>query len=128
MATPALKDKFYRLLLNSKMFDLLEPQEQQQLMHAYELATDQHYMQGITEIERIEAELDQAAAEMAVNQTSQTQRLERIKTAYEELKKTKLRKMSQQEASTSEKAAEALLKNMQAEEKPKKRKKFLGIF
>lgn len=128
MPTPAIKDKFFGLLLNSKMFEMLEAEEQKQLMHAYENAGDQQYMQGITEIERIEAELDQAAAEMAANEAHQVERALRIKKAYEELKKTKLRQMSEAEATNSEEAAEAMLSNIQTEVKPKKRKKFLGIF
>lgn len=135
MANQELQNRFFQELQASKSYQLLTPQEQTELKNAFINATDEQLQRGIEEISASNLEMQNLETRMQQLNKENAELAQKIKVELAQAEKKVLAKKVAQDKVESDKAAEVLLtkieelsSNEQQPEKPKRKKKFLGIF
>lgn len=135
MATKSLQDELFTALNASKSYNMLSPEEQGALKKAFLDASDEQLLRAIEEIKKDADERNKIELEMQKNEEEQIKLAEEIKKTLKEIDKAQLQEQQTKEKAESAEAAEKLLAKIEDtpeetpdEEKPKKRKKWFGLF
>lgn len=128
MATKELQTEFFRVLADSKSYQLLPPEEQARLRQSFEGATDEQLRSGIEELKRDTIEVARIEREQTTQQTAAADKAENIKKMLAEVEKSELKENIAEDTVQSQEDAEKLIESLEKIPPTKKRKKFLGIF
>ena len=129
MPNQQLKDRFYSLLKDSKSFQLLSAEEQDNLLKIYDNATDNQLRAGIEALDKDEESRRNLEAKLKENNERQYKLALEIKDLLRQIDREERKDNEEQDTVDSNKAAEELLGTIaKIKEEPKKRKKILGIF
>lgn len=123
MATKELQDAFFAALAASKSFNFLSQAEQDELKTSFLTATDEQLKLGLEEIKKDAVEMEKIDAEAK-------KKAEEMKRALKKKLEENIAKDKEESSIAADKLLEQVKNAPSAEEaaKPKKRKKFLGIF
>jgi hypothetical protein len=135
MPNQELQNRFFQELQASKSFQLLTPEEQAEVKNAFINATDEQLQRGLEEIGASNQEMQNLETRLQQLHEENVKLAEDIKKELAKAEKIILAKNVAKDKAESSKAAEALLTKIEElsskeepQEKPEKRKKFLGIF
>src|SRR5690242_10034021 len=114
--TQAIKDEFFKFLLNSKMFGLLKQQQQDSLMKSALQASDEQLVKALLELKKTEEEIAKQEEARRKLEDEKVELAAKIKEAYDSLQKRQIKKKGDEELVASAQAADELLKQFAAAE------------
>ncbi|MFA5829803.1 MAG: hypothetical protein WC843_04905 [Candidatus Gracilibacteria bacterium] len=130
MPISSLYAAYVQMLQNSTCYKLLGNAEQQELLTAFNLASDEQINAAMEEIKKSEIVFAEAEAKRKQHDERQIQLVSEIKITLREIDKTELKENEQKDAANSIQISEQLLASLNqvpTTNKPE-RKKFFGLF